>query len=594
MAFKPSYHLKNLAEHTSGVSLTNTNTSPSAFYDHEGVLVETFPNETVSAGARREYNYMGDKQDVTLWTKSGTGATVVDSGDGAYRVTLPAGAGVHDRTTETFSIDVLVAAYASVKLVSGSTTGLAFSDPVGGSTGLGFNDLQDKITSVYTVVSDDGRILGAHKVGVWLRNYGTGTIVIDVTKVGIIVVTGRSNKSPPEHLIDINYGYGVDGVKYYADTNGNSVSGNVVTEAAGTAVSPVPQIQLQPQRTNSLWPSRDLTHANWAATNITPLLDAVGVDGKANAASTLTATAANGTIFNAITIASAGFTNHFQVKRKTGTGVIEFTDDGGTTYTAITGDINSSTFSEVKLTRTQANPSIGFRIVTSGDEIIVDFAQNEEGTQPTTPIETTTVAVTRSADKLDISDFSTWFNADNGVVIFGFTPDDDWTNSGAAEYLYDGASAKLAYMTAGADGLYSTDGTTTSSSVNNNTAGDEVIASIIYDKTNNYLCVGYSQDTMTTMDWDGTPATFDGFTAAATLVLMNTLSERSTIRSLAMYSGMPPSTSDISTVQAWVGDNAVDIMNDPSMSFGAGFGLTALTKVALTKVALTKVELEQV
>jgi hypothetical protein len=52
-------------------------------------------------------------------------------------------------------------------------------------------------------------------------------------------------------------------------------------------------------------------------------------------------------------------------------------------------------------TQTLANPTVGFRIVTSGDQIAVDFVQNENGAFGTSPIPTTTTAATRAADVAD-------------------------------------------------------------------------------------------------------------------------------------------------------------------------------------------------
>jgi len=126
---------------------------------------------------------------------------------------------------------------------------------------------------------------------------------------------------------------------------------------------------------------------------------ATGLDGIANTATTLTATAADAIILQPITLASAARCASAYVKRRTGTGTISFTQDG-TNWTDITSQINSSTWSRVQITSTLANPSTGFKISTSGDAIDVDCAQNEAGAVATSPIITTTAAVTRNADSL--------------------------------------------------------------------------------------------------------------------------------------------------------------------------------------------------
>jgi len=127
---------------------------------------------------------------------------------------------------------------------------------------------------------------------------------------------------------------------------------------------------------------------------------ATGLDGIANTATTLTATAADATILQPITLASAARCASAYVKRRTGTGTISFTQDGGSTWTDITSLINGSTWSRVQITSTLANPSVGFKIGTSGDAIDVDCVQNEAGAEATSPIVTTTATVTRNADSL--------------------------------------------------------------------------------------------------------------------------------------------------------------------------------------------------
>jgi len=135
---------------------------------------------------------------------------------------------------------------------------------------------------------------------------------------------------------------------------------------------------------------------------------ATGLDGLANTATTLTATAADAIILQPISLASAARCASAYVKRRTGTGTISFTQDGGSTWTDITSLINSSTWSRVEITATLANPSVGFKISTSGDAIDVDCVQNEAGAVATSPIVTTTAAITRNADSDTYQTASNW------------------------------------------------------------------------------------------------------------------------------------------------------------------------------------------
>lgn len=152
-----------------------------------------------------------------------------------------------------------------------------------------------------------------------------------------------------------------------------------------------------------LW-NRDLSNAAWTKSNVTAAKDQVGIDGVSNSASSLTATAGNGTCLQAVTLASSSRLQSVFIKRIAGAGTVNMTTDNGSTWTAV-----AVTAAWVRVNipiQVLANPTIGFRIVTSGDAIAVDMAQNELGAAsannapsiPTSPIATTTVAVARAAD----------------------------------------------------------------------------------------------------------------------------------------------------------------------------------------------------
>lgn len=144
--------------------------------------------------------------------------------------------------------------------------------------------------------------------------------------------------------------------------------------------------------------ARDLTDADWTPSNCTPLKDQTGVDGVANAASSLEATGANATILQAITSASAARITSAYVKRLAGTGTVNMTQDNGATWTAIT---LTSAWTRVNLAAvTSANPTIGFQIVTSGDKIAVDFVQHELGSWISSPLN---AQESRAADVLQES-----------------------------------------------------------------------------------------------------------------------------------------------------------------------------------------------
>ena len=151
---------------------------------------------------------------------------------------------------------------------------------------------------------------------------------------------------------------------------------------------------IEPARTNIALHSRDFTNAAWVKSNITAALDADGITGIASSASSLTATANNGTALQSITSASAACVTSFFARRISGSGTVEITQDNGGTWTAITLTAAWQRF--IIPVATITNPVVGFRLGTSGDVIAVDVAQSEVGTFATSPIITSAAAVTLS------------------------------------------------------------------------------------------------------------------------------------------------------------------------------------------------------
>ena len=145
---------------------------------------------------------------------------------------------------------------------------------------------------------------------------------------------------------------------------------------------------------------RTMTDVGWVVGATMTVGSATGVDGVASAGASLTggAVTATNTILFTTVMGSAARTYGAWVRRKTGTGVIEMTDNGGTNWTAITSSLNTSTYVLVQVTRTQANPIVGFRITTNTDAIEVDFNTIEAASFANpTPIP---VNVSKAADVL--------------------------------------------------------------------------------------------------------------------------------------------------------------------------------------------------
>ena len=151
--------------------------------------------------------------------------------------------------------------------------------------------------------------------------------------------------------------------------------------------------------TNRALYARDWTQANWTASNMTTALSQTGVDNVASSATLLTASAGNATVLQSVTRAEADWDFGLYMKRVTGTGAISLTLDGGATYTAVTDDINSDTWTQVGISQDDVtNPSFGVKITTSGDAVAIDYAMASlDGISPTAfePILTTTANASR-------------------------------------------------------------------------------------------------------------------------------------------------------------------------------------------------------
>lgn len=224
-----------------------------------------------------------------------------------------------------------------------------------------------------------------------------------------------------------------------------------------------------------------------------PERTATGLDGIANTATTLTATAADAIILQSTSgIASAARCASAYVERVTGTGTISFTQDGGSTWTDITSQINAATYVRAQITATLANPSVGFKISTAGDAINVDCVQNEAGSVATSPIVTTTATVTRNADALTDQTSGNWSDTAGTAYIL------------AKPVVYSGGAVGSAtnglLLSASNSGATAYDGTNSANGPTGTPGAVEKLA----------LAWGSSTMSVASSGLVGTPGTYDG------------------------------------------------------------------------------------
>lgn len=188
--------------------------------------------------------------------------------------------------------------------------------------------------------------------------------------------------------------------------------------SSGAITRSILGVWVEVTHTNYLTFSRNLADASWTkSANMTCTRTANGMrNNDVNGASTCTASAATQTVLHPITYASQLSASSLHIKRRTGTGIVSVTRNGGTNWFDITASLSSSVWKRVVsmetpgctsclpnsatctnsncivvagMSSTLANPSIGIQISTNGDAVDVDFAQDEDGAFSTSPIDNT-------------------------------------------------------------------------------------------------------------------------------------------------------------------------------------------------------------
>ena len=252
--------------------------------------------------------------------------------------------------------------------------------------------------------------------------------------------TGRADTTTPSEYVSVGvlsapyHGANVDGIKYFATENGNSVVSNVVTEGTGAAITGG-YLLMEPAATNRCDYSEALDNAAWAKSNCTITANSIASPAGATTADTLTATAANASCLDSITLASSTVRFSVYLKRKTGTGNIDLTVDGGSTWTtkAITSEWARYDITQAAVT----NPNVGIRIVTSGDEVYAWGAQLTQQSAISSYIPTSGSAVTRAAETLSYSGAWTADNETRAITDAGTVDVDDW--DGVVDATINGA-----------------------------------------------------------------------------------------------------------------------------------------------------------
>jgi hypothetical protein len=275
-----------------------------------------------------------------------------------------------------------------------------------------------------------------------------------------------------------------------------------------------PGLLVEQASTNLLLYSRDLSNGAWTKTNTSCSLNATGITGASNSASTCTASAFLGTVTQSITTSGSRQTSLF-VKRASGSAALELTRNNGASWTTLNSsncvnattyqaqNINSSTWSRCSIENSVTNPVIGLRFNDANDSFIIDATQDESVLfidAPTSPIFTTGTAASRSADVVSVSNPTGFSNTAGCLAAKVFKP----------TRYYAGANPRVFQLTPSgglmvlvSNAAYWNDGTNTAFNFVSPTVG--VLLDLIgtWTTATNQLGISVNAGTPATATYDG-------------------------------------------------------------------------------------------
>lgn len=415
-------------------SPTFTRATIGSVTDQDGVPRVTLSGEARFQGARRVRNLLSFSQDFAdaTWLKISGGVAVpvvtadqIAAPDGtmtADRIVYPAVAvGQHSLVVQTPVLPNSGTACYSVWARSASGTGVVYLNwegQVAATCNLTTSWQRFALQVTLTAAAKDlyfgffatafpGQLTDGITIYAWGAQVELTAAQADVNP-GAYVSTNVL--SSPYH------GANVDGVKYFDTVNGNSITSNVVSEGSGGSIPGTTLLGFlsETARTNICLQSEVLSNAAWVAVTCTVGNNETASPDGTTTAESLTASAGNGTLIQAIVSAANTYTFSVWLKRKTGTGNIQLTLDAGVAWTTV-----AVTSSWARYTLTQAaltNPNPGIRIVTNADAVYAWGAQVEIGAFVSSYIPTVGSGVTRNLDLLTYVQAGNLSNT-NGTII---------------------------------------------------------------------------------------------------------------------------------------------------------------------------------
>ena len=493
---------------------TFTRASTATFTDFEGLLKIAKPGQARFPGARGVENldantgFFGSNGLPTGWsTILGTGTSTSETKENYYKIRQTAVA-ARPAITKTYTGLIVGAKYrfsftvdaiairptqSFFHIFSGTDITAAFTL----TTTTPGRYASDVVTATATSM--------VVRLGIGVTSVDTGDVTFSEPQ--LINCTGQANQNPSEYVSNgvlpaPYHGAGVDGVKYFDTYNGNTVSGNLVTEATGAKIpeADLKGVLIEVASTNFLLQSEDFNEAIWTKTrssiasntllspsgNITADTHIDTIDNNNHSLLQLTnGTGISDTVTYAVYLKKKDF--DYYILRVTDNAA----DVGGTQNSySVNFNINTGTIDSTSSSGTPTNPFHGielkengwyrcwvgltkkggatrtdgqnFLFNTSGTPLNPTYigtgstgtyiwgAQLESKPMATSYIPTTTATVTRAADVL------TFPNAGNvsdtaGTVLMEVTPAFDIPNSGIEGYGFNvladfGSNSGLIYQ----------------------------------------------------------------------------------------------------------------------------------------------------
>lgn len=250
LLFGAAFQASLVPETASGDSTpTFTRASTATFTDYEGVIRHVNSGEARFQGARRVENLLSYSEDFS------NAAWVLDSGVTSTTDTLTFDGTALQRAKQPVSgalpAEIGATAIVSVEMKASTaiTVGLSLND--GAAWDTYDTDLQVTLSTEWKRYSFAASITTTRKnasLSIGDRDKSGSTIggitgTISIRNAQLEDATGRSDTTTPSEYVsrDVEsapyHGANVDGVKYFANLNGNTVASNVVTEGTGEAIA---------------------------------------------------------------------------------------------------------------------------------------------------------------------------------------------------------------------------------------------------------------------------------------------------------------------------------------------------------------------